>query len=162
MSCGVGHRRSSDSALLWLWCRPAAIAWMWPLAWELSCATPVALKRKKKKITWVNTCNTVRTILDRGSIILAIIIIISCYQFFNFYLYIFLICIYPTIYAEFNHFLVVIRFKVMVYFSPPLDCFFFFPNLAENSMRRLWANQPRAIISQWWPEMIFMKRYSGS
>ena len=26
MSCGVGHRYSSDLALLWLWCRPAAVA----------------------------------------------------------------------------------------------------------------------------------------
>ena len=26
MSCGAGHRRSSDLALLWLWCRPAAAA----------------------------------------------------------------------------------------------------------------------------------------
>ena len=26
MSCGVGHRRGSDPALLWLWCRPVATA----------------------------------------------------------------------------------------------------------------------------------------
>ena len=25
-SCGVGHRCGSDPLLLWLWCRPAAIA----------------------------------------------------------------------------------------------------------------------------------------
>ena len=26
MSCGAGRRSSSDAALLWLWCRPAAVA----------------------------------------------------------------------------------------------------------------------------------------
>ena len=30
----VGHRRSLDSMLLWLWCRPAATAPIEPLAWE--------------------------------------------------------------------------------------------------------------------------------
>ena len=34
MSCGVGRRGSSDLALLWLWCRPAAPALIRPLAWE--------------------------------------------------------------------------------------------------------------------------------
>ena len=34
---------------LWLWCRPAAAAPIQPLAQELSYATCVALKRKKKK-----------------------------------------------------------------------------------------------------------------
>ena len=34
MSCGVGCRRSWDPTLLWLWCRPAAMALMRPLAWE--------------------------------------------------------------------------------------------------------------------------------
>ena len=33
MSCGVGHRHGSDPSLLWLWCRPAAVAPMWPLTW---------------------------------------------------------------------------------------------------------------------------------
>ena len=37
-----------DPALLWLWCRPAAIAQIRPLAWEIPCATGVALKKKKK------------------------------------------------------------------------------------------------------------------
>ena len=32
-----------DLALLWLWCRPA------PLAWELTYVTPAALKEKKRK-----------------------------------------------------------------------------------------------------------------
>ena len=48
MSCGVGHRQGSDLALLRLCCRPAAAAPVWPLAWELPYATPVALKKKKK------------------------------------------------------------------------------------------------------------------
>ena len=49
MSWGVGHRRSSDSALLWLWCRPVATAPFRPLAWETPYAMIVALKCKKKE-----------------------------------------------------------------------------------------------------------------
>ena len=33
-----------DSALLWLWCRPAAAAPIGSLTWELPCATGIALK----------------------------------------------------------------------------------------------------------------------
>ena len=49
MSCGVGHRRSLDPELLWLWCRPAATALTGPLAWEPQYAIGVALKRPKEK-----------------------------------------------------------------------------------------------------------------
>ena len=49
MSCGVGRRRGLDLALLWLWCRPAAVALIWPLTWEPPYAMGVALKSKKKK-----------------------------------------------------------------------------------------------------------------
>ena len=52
MSCGEGCRRGSDLALLWLWCRLAAVAPIGPLAWEPPYATGVALektKRDKKK-----------------------------------------------------------------------------------------------------------------
>ena len=49
MSCGVGRRYGLDLALLWLWCGPAAVALIRPLAWELPHATGVALKRQKKK-----------------------------------------------------------------------------------------------------------------
>ena len=37
-----------DPVLLWLWCRPIAETLIWPLAWELPCATHVALKSKNK------------------------------------------------------------------------------------------------------------------
>ena len=47
MSCGVGHRHGLDLALLWLCRRLAAAALIWHLAWELSYAIGVALKRKK-------------------------------------------------------------------------------------------------------------------
>ena len=40
---------SSDLALLWLWCRPAAEALIRLLAWELPDASGVALKKEKKK-----------------------------------------------------------------------------------------------------------------
>ena len=48
MSCGLGHRRGSDPALLWLWCRLAAAAMIGPLAWEPPYAESVALKKKAK------------------------------------------------------------------------------------------------------------------
>ena len=55
MSCGVGHRHSSDSEL----CRPAAVAPAQPLAWELPYATDLALKSKKTKTE--NTHKRVRS-----------------------------------------------------------------------------------------------------
>ena len=48
MSCGVGCRRGSDLVLLWLWCRPAAVAPLQPLAWEPPYAKGVALKQQQK------------------------------------------------------------------------------------------------------------------
>ena len=52
MSCGVGCRRSSDPALLWLWL--AAVAPIGPLAWELPYATSAALKSNKKDMQMEN------------------------------------------------------------------------------------------------------------
>ena len=49
MSCCVGHRRSSDLALLWLLHRLAASASIRPLAWEPPRALGVALKKEKKE-----------------------------------------------------------------------------------------------------------------
>ena len=47
MSCGVACRwRGSDLEWLWLWCRLAAAAQIPPLAWEISYAPGVALKRR--------------------------------------------------------------------------------------------------------------------
>ena len=51
MSCGVGHRHSSDLVVSWLWRRPAATALIRPLAWEPPCAVGAAqemAKRQKK------------------------------------------------------------------------------------------------------------------
>ena len=45
---GVGCRRGSDPALLWLWYRPAAIAPIPPLAWERPYAVGMTIKRQKK------------------------------------------------------------------------------------------------------------------
>lgn len=44
LSCGVGRRLGSDSALLWLWHRPAAVAPIQPLAWEPPYAASAPLK----------------------------------------------------------------------------------------------------------------------
>ena len=49
MSCGVGGRRGSDPALVWLCQRLAAAALLQPLAWEPPYAASIALKSKKKK-----------------------------------------------------------------------------------------------------------------
>ena len=45
VSCGVGHRWTSDLVLLGLWCRLAAVAPIQPLAWGFPYAAGVALKR---------------------------------------------------------------------------------------------------------------------
>ena len=55
MSCGVGHRRSMDLVLLWLWRRLVATAPSGPLAWEPPHASSVALEKAKthtKKRKW--------------------------------------------------------------------------------------------------------------
>ena len=49
MTCGVGQRCGLDPALLWLWYRPAVVASIQPLAWELPRAADKALKRKQKQ-----------------------------------------------------------------------------------------------------------------
>ena len=48
MSCGVGHRCSSD-LVGWLWHRPAATAPTGPLAWEPPYARCGPKKKKKTK-----------------------------------------------------------------------------------------------------------------
>ena len=48
VSRGVGCRRGSDPALLWLWCRPVATALIQPLAWEPPYAVGAALEKTKK------------------------------------------------------------------------------------------------------------------
>ena len=45
----MGCRRGSDPVLLWLSCRPAAVALIRPLAWESPYAAGVTLKRQKQK-----------------------------------------------------------------------------------------------------------------
>ena len=74
MSCGVGYRRSSDPALLWLWHRPAAIALIRPLAWKPPYAVGAAqemAKRPKKgggALKWLhgkkNPCKIYMTVTD--------------------------------------------------------------------------------------------------
>ena len=49
MSCGIGRRQGSDPTLPWLWCRPAAIALIRPLAWEPPYATGAALEKAKRQ-----------------------------------------------------------------------------------------------------------------
>ena len=48
MSCGIGHKRGLDLALLRLWCRPAAVAPI-GLVWEFLHAANLPQKAKKKK-----------------------------------------------------------------------------------------------------------------
>ena len=49
MSYGVGRRRGSDLALLWLWYRPVTTALIRPLAWEPPCAVGAALEKAEEK-----------------------------------------------------------------------------------------------------------------
>ena len=49
MSCGIGRRRGSDPALLWLWLWLAAEALIQPRAKETPYAMDVTKKKKKKK-----------------------------------------------------------------------------------------------------------------
>ena len=53
MSCAVGRRCSSELALLWLWCRPAATAPIRHLAWEPPYTTGAALKGQKTKKIYI-------------------------------------------------------------------------------------------------------------
>ena len=48
MSCGVGHRRGSDTALLWLWYRLATAALIPLLAWEPQYTVGAAPQKKQK------------------------------------------------------------------------------------------------------------------
>ena len=47
LRCSVGCRRGLDPVLLWLWCRLAAAASIWPLTQEYPYAAHLAVKRKK-------------------------------------------------------------------------------------------------------------------
>ena len=62
MSCGIGHRRGSNLALLWLWCRAAATTPIRPLTWEPPHASRAALekakKRKERLVHFVTKLNT--------------------------------------------------------------------------------------------------------
>ena len=49
MSCGIGHRHSSELAFLWLWRRLAATAPVRPLAWEPPHAEAAAQKMAKRQ-----------------------------------------------------------------------------------------------------------------
>ena len=51
VSCGVGRRRGSDPALLWLWRRPVATAPIRPLTWEPPYAVGAALEIAKSQKT---------------------------------------------------------------------------------------------------------------
>ena len=55
MSCGVGRECGSDLVLQWLWCRPAAVALIRPLAWEPPYARGGTLKRHSHTHTHTHT-----------------------------------------------------------------------------------------------------------
>ena len=52
VSYGAVHRHGLDLAFPWLWCRLVAAILILLLAWELSYAVDVALKRQKKEIAF--------------------------------------------------------------------------------------------------------------
>ena len=49
MICGVGGKSGWDLVLLWPWRRPATVALIRSLAWEIPYAEGAGLKSKKKK-----------------------------------------------------------------------------------------------------------------
>ena len=49
MSCGVACGCGSDPVLLWLWCRPVAIAMIRPLPWEPPYAVRAAEEKTKRQ-----------------------------------------------------------------------------------------------------------------
>ena len=55
VNCSIVYRHGLDSALLWLWLRPAAVALIQPLAWEHPYASGAALKRQKQ--FFLRICN---------------------------------------------------------------------------------------------------------
>ena len=79
MSCGVGHKRSSDPALLWLWCRPAAVDLIGPLARKPPLAADVALKKKRKQKKKKYTFKTLLTFLSLSIKLDSIIKLCECY-----------------------------------------------------------------------------------
>ena len=68
MTCGVGHRRGSDLAVVvvWLWHRLAAIAPIRPLAWEPPYTAGVALKRQQQQKKLEKRTQKVKLELDDG------------------------------------------------------------------------------------------------
>ena len=63
ISCDVGQRCGLDLVLLWLWCRPVAVALIQLLAQELPYATDVAMKKKKKASFWDGNIFTLLSLL---------------------------------------------------------------------------------------------------
>ena len=68
MSCDVGHRHGLDLVLLWLWCRPAAVAPITPTAWEPPYAAGAALKREGVPVMAQWLTNLTRNYEVAGSI----------------------------------------------------------------------------------------------
>ena len=60
MSCGVGSRCVLGPELLWLWCRPAAVARIRPLAREPPYAEGAALEKAKTKNKQTNKTNLIQ------------------------------------------------------------------------------------------------------
>ena len=54
--CGIGCRHGLDPELPWLWCRPAAVAPIPPLAWEPPYAAGSDIKKKKKRKRGKDNC----------------------------------------------------------------------------------------------------------
>ena len=83
MSCGVGCGHCSDLALLWLWCRPAAIALIGLLAWEPPYAMDVALKRPKQKSNYncLGICPEVGLLNHMATLFLRVFFLVLFFDF---------------------------------------------------------------------------------
>ena len=58
VSCGIGLRLGSDPELLWLWCRPATTASIWPLA----CEPPHVLGAALEKTHTQSSCRNLKPV----------------------------------------------------------------------------------------------------
>ena len=79
MSCGVGHRYSLDLVLLWLWCRPATVAPIQPLAWEL----PYALGGAPKKKGVISRLRGQKSLTHRVTTVQGVTALLKCVQIFD-------------------------------------------------------------------------------